>query len=83
MERIDNKFLNEQITPANSLLFQQKRMMTSLFKMFLFELEEMLNEHLISDEYFRQQRKAILDAANSHMREFEDYLGKFNIKFKQ
>ena len=83
MEKTDKKFLNEQITPANSLLFQQKRMITSLFKVFLFELEEMLDEHLISDEYFRQQRKVILDLANSHIREFEDYLGKFNIKFKQ
>lgn len=83
MEKINNRFLNEQITPANSLLFQQKRMMTSLFKIFLFELEEMLDEHLISEEYFKQQRKIILDLANSHMREFEDYLDKFNIKFKQ
>lgn len=80
MEKVNN--FNEQITPASSLLFQQKRMITSLFKMFLFELEGMLDEHLISEEYFRQQRKVILDTANSHMREFEDYLDKFRINFK-
>lgn len=74
---------NQQIKPADFLLFQQKRMMTFLFKTFLIELEEMMDEHLISEEYFKKQRKTILDIANSDMREFEEIIDKLDIKYKQ
>ncbi len=77
------EYNNQQINPTDFLLFQQKRMMTFLFKTFLIELEEMMNEHLISEEYFRKQRKTILDDANNSFREFGEYLDKFDIKYKQ
>lgn len=56
--------------------------MTYLFKTFLVELEEMVDEQLISEEYFRKQRKKILDQANLHFREFEEHLSKMDINFK-
>lgn len=74
------KGFNEK--PSQFLLFQQKRMMTFLFKSFLFELEDLRDHGLMSEEYFEKRRKWILDQANSSFREFEDYLNKFDIKFK-
>lgn len=88
MEKVynfDNKGASTQSSSPDAksfLLFQQKRLTTFLFKFFLNELEEMKDENLISEEYFKKQRKFILDSANSGMREFEMELDKFIIKFK-
>lgn len=79
----DYKNGNGKPTPSDFLLFQQKRMSTFLFKMFLVELEGMLKEGLISEEYFNKLRKSILDRANAGFREFEEYLSKFDIRFKR
>ncbi|MEK6883397.1 MAG: hypothetical protein AABY22_27465, partial [Nanoarchaeota archaeon] len=68
--------------PKNFLLFQQKRMSAFLFKSFLTELEDLRNVGIISEEYFEKRRKWILDAAGNSSREFEEYLNKFDIRFK-
>lgn len=73
---------NGKVTPGDFLLFQHKRMITFLFKQFLIELEELLAEGLISDDYFNSQRKAILDRGNNFIREFEDHLNKCDIRFR-
>lgn len=57
-------------------------MMTFLFKSFLFELEDLRDNGIISEQYFEKRRKWILDAAGSSAREFEEYLNKFKIEYK-
>lgn len=79
----NNSYNNKHLSPAKMLLFQNKRVITFLFKLCLDELEGMKDENLISEEYFRKQRKFILDSANSGIRDFETELDKFIIKFKQ
>lgn len=82
--RSNNKLSsNGKLSPADFLLFQQKRMSTFLFKMFLVELEGMLKEGLISEEYFSKIRKKILDVHGNNYREFEEYLSKFDIRFRR
>ena len=68
--------------PKNFLLFQQKRMSAFLFKSFLVELEDLRDDRIISEEYFEKRRKWILDQAGNMSREFEEYLNKFDIRFK-
>ncbi len=70
-------------TPEEFLLFQQKKAMSFMFKMFLNELESMKDENLISEDYFKKQRKLILDTGNNFLREFEEQLDKFEIRFKR
>ena len=70
-------------SPEEFLLFQQKKAMAFMFKMFLNEMESMKDDSLISDEYFKKQRKLILDTGNNFLREFEEELSKFEIKFKR
>ncbi len=53
-----------------------------LFKSFLVELEDLRNTGIISEEYFEKRRKWILDTAGNSSREFEEYLNKFDIQFK-
>ncbi len=74
---------NDRPDAKSFLLFQNKRSITFLFKLFLTELEGMRDENLISDEYFKKQRKLVLDRSNVFIREFEDELNKFEIKFKR
>ena len=78
---VQNRNFNIQ-NPKDFLLFQQKRMSAFLFKSFLVELEDLRDDGMISEEYFEKRRKWILDAAGSSSREFEEYLNKFDIRFK-
>lgn len=71
-----------QFDPVQLLLFKQKRTITFLFKIFLSELEDMVDNGLIGEDYFKKQRKFILDYGNSAIREFEDELNKYDIKTK-
>lgn len=72
-----------KISPQDFLLFQQKRMSASLFKFFLVELEGLVEDGLISEEYYNKKRKIILDIAGNNYREFEEYISKLNIRFKK
>lgn len=56
--------------------------MTFLFKSFLFELEDLRDNGIISEQYFEKRRKWILDRAGDSFREFEDHLNKFKIEYK-
>ena len=85
MDKGYNKAANyygQNTDPSDFLLFQYKRTLTFLFKSFLLELEELEEEGLISEEYFKKRRKEILDMANNFFRDFEDVLLKFDIRHK-
>ena len=65
------------------LQFQVRRKITSLYKNFLFILEDLKeNEYDISEESYQRQRKRVLDFGNDTIREIEETLKNLDIKLK-
>ena len=65
------------------LKFQLRRKVTSLYKNFLFILEDLKSQgYDISDEDFQRCRKRVLDHGNDAIREIEDCLKDLDIRLK-
>ena len=65
------------------LQFQVQRKVVSLYKSFLFILEDLKAKgYDISDEDFQHCRKRVLDHGNDAIREIEDCLKDLDIRFK-
>ena len=62
--------------------FQQKRIIISLSKQFLFILEDLRDEYNIEPEVYERHRKRILDYGNDSVRELNEYLEKLEIRLK-
>lgn len=64
----------------NFLSFQVNRKVTSLYKSFLFILEDLQDSgYNISDSVFQRYRKRVLDNGNDAIREIEEILEKLKI----
>jgi hypothetical protein len=62
------------------LSFQVNRKVTSLYKSFLFILEDLQDSgYNISDSVFQRYRKRVLDNGNDAIREIEEILEKLKI----
>ena len=65
------------------LQFQVQRKVVSLYKSFLFILEDLKSQgYDISDEDFQRCRKRVLDHGNDAIREIEDCLKDLDIRLK-
>ena len=65
------------------LSFQVNRKVTSLYKSFLFILEDLQDSgYNISDSVFQRHRKRVLDNGNDAIREIEELLEKLDINLK-
>lgn len=65
------------------LSFQVSRKVTSLYKSFLFILEDLQDSgYNISDSVFQRYRKRVLDNGNDSIREIEELLEKLDIDLK-
>ena len=65
------------------LQFQVQRKVVSLYKSFLFILEDLKAQgYDIDEDMFQRSRKRVLDQGNDTIREIEDYLNNFDIRLK-
>jgi predicted esterase YcpF (UPF0227 family) len=65
------------------LQFQVQRKVVSLYKSFLFILEDLKAQgYDIDEEMYQRCRKRVLDQGNDAIREIEDYLNNFDIRLK-
>ena len=65
------------------LKFQLRRNVTSLYKNFLFILEDLDSKaYNMDEESYQRYRKRILDHGNDLIREIEEDLDKFDIKLR-
>ena len=65
------------------LKFQLRRKVTSLYKDFLFILEDLdSNTYNLDEEAYQRYRKRILDRGNDLIREIEEDLDKFDITLR-
>tara|TARA_Y100001938_G_C8024218_1_gene397052 strand:+ start:67 stop:300 length:234 start_codon:yes stop_codon:yes gene_type:complete len=65
------------------LKFQLRRKVTSLYKNFLFILEDLDSKaYNMDEESYQRYRKRILDHGNDLIREIEEDLDKFDIKLR-
>ena len=65
------------------LKFQLRRKVTSLYKDFLFILEDLdSNTYNLNEESYQRYRKRILDRGNDLIREIEEDLDKFDITLR-
>ena len=65
------------------LQFQVQRKVVSLYKSFLFILEDLKAQgYDIDEEMYQRCRKRVLDQGNDTIREIEDYLNNFDIRLK-
>jgi len=65
------------------LKFQLRRKVTSLYKDFLFILEDLdSNTYNLDEESYQRYRKRILDRGNDLIREIEEDLDKFDITLR-
>ena len=65
------------------LEFQINRKVKTLYKNFLFILEDLKDkDYDIDDETYQKLRKRVLDHGNDTTREIEDYLSNFDIKLR-
>ena len=65
------------------LKFQLRRKVTSLYKDFLFILEDLdSNTYNLNEESYQRYRKRILDRGNDLIRENEEDLDKFDITLR-
>ena len=65
------------------LQFQVQRKVVSLYKSFLFILEDLKAQgYVIDEEMYQRCRKRVLDQGNDTIREIEDYLNNFDIRLK-
>ena len=77
------KDVDEQEKYRNFLSFQMQRKVKTLYKQFLFMLEDISADgYDIQEEDFQRYRKRILDHGNDTSRELEEYLEKFDIRLK-
>ena len=74
------KDVDEQEKYRNFLSFQMQRKVKTLYKQFLFMLEDISADgYDIQEEDFQRYRKRILDHGNDTSRELEEYLEKILI----
>ena len=65
------------------LQFQVQRKVVSLYKSFLFILEDLKAQgYDIDEDMYQRYRKRVLDQGNDTIREIEDYLNNFDIRLK-
>ena len=65
------------------LQFQVQRKVVSLYKSFLFILEDLKAQgYDIDEDMYQRCRKRVLDQGNDTIREIEDYLNNFDIRLK-
>ena len=65
------------------LQFQAQRKVVSLYKSFLFILEDLKAQgYDIDEDMYQRCRKRVLDQGNDTIREIEDYLNNFDIRLK-
>ena len=65
------------------LQFQVQRKDVSLYKSFLFILEDLKAQgYDIDEDMYQRCRKRVLDQGNDTIREIEDYLNNFDIRLK-
>ena len=65
------------------LQFQVQRKVVSLYKSFLFILEDLKAQgYDIDEDMYQTCRKRVLDQGNDTIREIEDYLNNFDIRLK-
>ena len=65
------------------LQFQVQRKVVSLYKSFLFILEDLKAQgYDIDEDMYQRCRKRVLDQGNDKIREIEDYLNNFDIRLK-
>ena len=65
------------------LQFQVQRKVVSLYKSFLFILEDLKAQgYDIDEDMYQRCRKMVLDQGNDTIREIEDYLNNFDIRLK-
>ncbi len=64
------------------LQFQVRRKITSLYKNFLFILEDIKDKEYNSEEDYQRHRKRVLDFGNDTVREIEETLESLYIKIK-
>jgi|TARA_R100000995_G_scaffold79582_1_gene50724 predicted esterase YcpF (UPF0227 family) len=65
------------------LQFQVQRKVVSLYKSFLFILEDLKAQgYDIDEDMYQRCRKRVLDQGNDTIREIEDYLNNFDVRLK-
>tara|TARA_Y100000593_G_scaffold72793_1_gene133738 strand:+ start:4337 stop:4561 length:225 start_codon:yes stop_codon:yes gene_type:complete len=65
------------------LRFQVRRKITSLYKNFLFILEDLKSERYnMPEEVYQRHRKRVLDYGNDTIREIEECLDNLDIRIK-
>ncbi len=69
--------------PESIILYQNRRQTTYLFKFLLVILEDLRDQNLLSEEYFNQTRTRILDVGNQNIRDLEELIEKFEIRYKK
>ena len=74
--------INSEGKAKEFLHFQQRRKITNLYKQFLFILEDLRDEHGLSDQAYEKSRKRILDHGNDTIREMEENIDKFDVFLK-
>ena len=65
------------------LQFQVQRKVVSLYKSFLFILEDLKAQgYDIDEDMYQRCRKRVLDQGSDTIREIEDYLNNFDVRLK-
>lgn len=70
-------------SPEKILIWSISRTLINSAKDTLNILEDLKADGLFNEEYFQRLRKRILGNSNDKIREFEQLIGKFDIKLKE